>query len=150
MKQLSLFGKNELAETKNDTSPEKKAIFNPYLGPKTSSMGYRKYLKSESWQVKRLFAFKAAKHKCQRCGGIKKLEVHHKNYECLYHERLKDVEVLCAKCHPIADSEREYETAYETYAYKKYGDDWWKFDDERLQDEFDDWYEEKLLEDGYW
>ena len=86
-------------------------------------MGYKKYLKSVEWKTKRSFAIKMAKYKCQRCGSTKKLEVHHKNYECLYYERLNDVEVLCTNCHLIADSEREYETAYETYAYKKYGDD---------------------------
>ena len=104
----------------------------------------------EEWRSKRRFAIKAAKYKCQRCGGIEKLEVHHKDYDSLYHERLKDVEVLCLSCHPIADSEREYETAYETYAYKKYGDDWWKYDSEWLQDEFDVWYENQLEEDDYW
>ena len=150
MKQLTLFGKNKLSETEGNAAPKKQTTFNPYLGPKSPSMGYRKYLKSEEWQSKRLFAIKAAKYKCQRCGRIKKLEVHHKDYESLYHERLKDVEVLCTNCHPIADSEREYETAYETYAYKKYGDDWYKFDDEWLQDEFDEWYENKLEEDDYW
>ena len=149
MKQLSLFSKNEEIETENNAPRKKRIVSNPYLGPKTPSIGYRKYLNSKEWQAKRLFAIKAAKYKCQRCGATDKLEVHHKDYECLYHERLKDVEVLCPKCHPVADSEREEETAYTTYAYKKYGDDWWKYDGEQLQSEFEEWYEDKL-ETDYW
>lgn len=38
---------------------------------------------------------------CQHCGGIEKLEVHHKTYENIYNEleHLDDLILLCSKCH---------------------------------------------------
>lgn len=146
MKQLNLFGDNK--EEKEESTEAKRSVFNPYLGPKSPSMGYNEYIKSEEWKKKRIYALKAAKYKCQRCGKAGRLEVHHIDYDSsLYHERLKDVEVLCLRCHPIADAEREYETAYETYAYKIHGDYWAEYDNEWLREEFDEWYENKLEED---
>ena len=35
------------------------------------------------------------------------MEVHHKTYERLGKERRSDLEVLCPRCHRIADRERE-------------------------------------------
>ncbi|WP_156932986.1 HNH endonuclease [Desulfonatronum lacustre] len=140
MKQLKLFGDNK----EENVTETKKRVFNPYLGPKSPPMGYNKYIKSDEWKNKRIYALKAAGYKCQKCGITGRLEVHHLDYDSsLYHERLNDVEVLCRRCHQIADSEREYETAYESYAYKIYGDYWVEHDDERLREEFDEWYERK-------
>lgn len=123
---------------------------NPFLGPKTPAISYREYINSKDWQNKRKYTLHKRGHHCEKCFSKKHLEVHHKNYNTLYHERLEDVEVLCKKCHPRADAVREYKTAYVTWAGKKFGDNWWRYDNEALQDEFDEWLKWKEREDDHW
>lgn len=64
---------------------------------------YRSYIKSYDWQVKAESLKRDAKHRCQGCGRRQRdnsnLHVHHKHYKTLYHERRRDVEVLCENCH---------------------------------------------------
>jgi len=38
-------------------------------------------------------------NKCELCGNVRKLEVHHLNYGQLGRERLSNLKVLCKKCH---------------------------------------------------
>ncbi|MEH0022590.1 MAG: HNH endonuclease signature motif containing protein [Desulfobacter sp.] len=141
--QLSLFN-DEAAVPK----PKRKKETNPLLGPKSLPVGYNKYIQSKEWKDKRQVALKAANYKCSRCGAKETLQVHHLDYKYLYKERLHDVRVLCKKCHGIADSEREVDTAFETYARKKYGEDWMLHNEQRLYDEFEDWLCRK--EGEYW
>ncbi len=142
MKQLSLFDDDADAP-----KPRKKKETNPLLGPKSLHIGYSKYIQSEEWKKKRMVALKAANYKCCRCERTENLQVHHLDYKYLYKERLNDVRVLCEKCHPMADAEREYDTAFETYCYKKYGEDWMLRDEQWLNEEFEDWIWRK--EDEY-
>jgi len=80
----------------------------------------------------------------KKCGKKKEIfQIHHKHYATLFHERFKDVEVLCISCHRKADKDRKYWAAYETWAYKKYGENWAYCDDESLRDEFDAWLDSK-------
>lgn len=66
------------------------------------SMGFKSYsefLLSEWWHVK-LNAIYFAKGKiCELCGSTRKLTIHHKTYEHLGNEPLKDILVLCKNCH---------------------------------------------------
>jgi len=96
------------------------------------------------WQNLRHRLFVVAAHRCQRCGAHGPLEAHHLHYDTLGFEELDDLQALCRKCHQIADGQRTYTTALETYASKKYGEYWKEDRDiECLLDEFDNWLEER-------
>ena len=60
---------------------------------------YHDYLKSEEWQLLRIAKLKEVENKCQLCNSEHRLHVHHKTYENIFHEELKDLVVLCQKCH---------------------------------------------------
>lgn len=140
MKQLNLFKPND----DNEKIQKKKHSYDTSLGPETKGMDYREYLKSYEWQNKRRYALYMAGYRCEHCKEKKKkLSVHHKHYETLFHERLQDVVVLCSDCHANADTLREYNSSHETYAYKIYGSGWEYFDDDELHDEFDEWWKNK-------
>lgn len=113
------------------------------LGPPSRPMGYNKYILSPGWKKKREKAFRLLGRKCSRCNSTVGLEVHHKTYNHLYKETSADVDILCSKCHPSADSEREIETAFGTYLSTKYGDYAHRCDEEREYEEFRDWLERK-------
>jgi hypothetical protein len=115
---------------------------NPYLGPKSEPIGYKKYLKSEEWKKKAKFARQLARLKCEYCDEKGQLEVHHSNYECLYNERFDDVYVLCRDCHLEETEAFREKAAYITYLEKKYGDDW-PYYFKQAKDEFNEWLEEK-------
>ena len=69
---------------------------------------YRKYLRSKSWTQKR-DATIAKRKKCNRCNSRHSLIVHHKNRKARwYHEKAKDLEVLCKSCH-YKEHEKEIE-----------------------------------------
>jgi 5-methylcytosine-specific restriction endonuclease McrA len=60
---------------------------------------YKDYLNSPEWAVVRRIAMAFFKHKCQLCGSVDGLQVHHKDYSHRGYETLEDVVVLCAECH---------------------------------------------------
>lgn len=60
---------------------------------------YKKYLRSERWLAIRDKALKNANYRCQKCGSNQNLQCHHKHYANLFHESLKDIVVLCQRCH---------------------------------------------------
>jgi phage terminase large subunit GpA-like protein len=60
---------------------------------------YDNYLKTAIWRARRNRALKQALWTCERCGGRRELQVHHKTYERLGAERDEDLEVLCDTCH---------------------------------------------------
>jgi 5-methylcytosine-specific restriction endonuclease McrA len=112
---------------------------------------YRTYLLTRAWQVKRAGALHRAGYRCERCFAKYGLEVHHTTYERLGAERHEDLEVLCKRCHPVADAERARQTqarqrrkALITFADKKYGGDWERlYTLEEIEDEFEAWLERK-------
>lgn len=66
------------------------------------SMGfasYSEFLLSEWWQMKQEAIYEAKVRVCEICGSIKKISIHHKTYEHLGNEPLKDIMVLCSVCH---------------------------------------------------
>lgn len=62
---------------------------------------YDEYLLTSHWQEKRKLALKHNFGRCCVCGDRDNLQVHHLNYDSLYHESLGDLSVLCANCHEI-------------------------------------------------
>ena len=94
--------------------------------------------------------------RCERCGHPHSLELHHKTYERLGRELTSDLEVLCRRCHESADKERalegqrrsataRYNAGLDTYASKKYGDDWdYQRDPEQVSEEYDQWLQSKM------
>lgn len=59
------------------------------------------YLRSAHWAGIRKQALKRAEHRCQVCNGTERLDVHHRTYERLGHERPGDLTVLCRRCHDL-------------------------------------------------
>ena len=71
--------------------------------PKKSDtyIDYQEYITSEAWQksTQRLECIKAARNKCQMCGAMFGLEVHHITYNNLGKELPQDLVLLCILCH---------------------------------------------------
>ena len=58
------------------------------------------YYQSPEWAAKRNERLRIDRFKCAICGFTRALEVHHINYERLYHEDVsRDLITLCKKCH---------------------------------------------------
>lgn len=69
------------------------------LQKKNRIVAYYQYLKSKSWTYKKMQLFEERGKFCEVCKSEKNIQVHHKNYERLFQERLEDLAVLCSKCH---------------------------------------------------
>lgn len=69
---------------------------------------YEDYLKSDQWRQIRELLFKRRGRKCESCGSIENLEIHHLNYRHLGKERPEDLKILCQPCHAREDSRRKY------------------------------------------
>jgi 5-methylcytosine-specific restriction endonuclease McrA len=116
---------------------------------------YRDYLRSDRWRAIRDWAFALHGRKCQECGETGGLEVHHLHYDTLGRERPEDLRVLCWRCHEGADRTRAdearqrseealYRARLDGWASKKYGEDWGESGDaEEIEEEFDDWLEDR-------
>jgi len=117
---------------------------------------YEKRIGSAQWRNMRRDFGKLRGERCERCGrATKPLFLHHKAYERLGNEGLDDLELLCRPCHDVADRERavrgevrsakalangRHHAALNTYAIKKYGEDWRDRDDrDDIEQEFSDW-----------
>jgi hypothetical protein len=112
---------------------------------------YESYIRSAKWRNMRTDMLRLRGNRCERCGDQYSLQLHHKTYERLGRELIADLEVLCTKCHEIADRERaeqgairsanaRYDAGLWTYATKKYGDDWAAYrDPSDVEEEFDEW-----------
>lgn len=69
------------------------------------SLTYRSFISSPSWRQSRakLKELKAARYRCRLCnaGKAAQLEVHHRTYARLGHERVSDLTALCRECHRL-------------------------------------------------
>lgn len=74
------------------------------------SVKYMDYIQSEAWHKKRKRKLKEANFHCEQCGADGALQVHHKTYDRLGREWMKDLEVLCPSCHEKADKRRQWMT----------------------------------------
>ncbi len=63
-------------------------------------MNYNKYLKTKHWQEVR--TEKLERHSCcQFCKSFSKLNIHHRNYKCLWKEKPGQLVTLCSSCHSL-------------------------------------------------
>ena len=66
------------------------------------------YYQSPEWAAKRNERLRIDRFKCAICGFTRALEVHHINYERLYHEDVsRDLITLCKKCHNEIESQKK-------------------------------------------
>ena len=57
------------------------------------------HLRSEKWARIKARLFQKRGRKCERCGSDQNIHVHHKHYNNLGRERLRNLEILCRNCH---------------------------------------------------
>lgn len=67
---------------------------------------YKDFLSSKFWNDKREIIISCHPY-CSNCGTKENLCVHHLTYETLGNESMKDVEVLCFKCHSKIHEKRD-------------------------------------------
>ena len=68
---------------------------------------YKEYLQTHHWQKIRKIKLAEAEYRCQFCNASKcQLNVHHRTYKNLGHEKLNDLVVLCRTCHKLFHKER--------------------------------------------
>lgn len=66
------------------------------------------YYQSPEWAKKRNERLKIDGFKCAKCGFTRALEVHHINYERIYHEDVsRDLITLCKKCHHEIEAQKK-------------------------------------------
>jgi hypothetical protein len=113
----------------------------------TQTAFYRRYILSDAWRVKKQRIIAQRGERCELCGHVGGLQLHHLNYARLGRELDTDLQLLCTECHQTADSFRASETRYSnaraTYIRKKYGDS----PPADVDDEFEQWLERKQQND---
>lgn len=80
------------AKKKNRAKPKNKK--EPHWKDK-----YLEYLKSKEWKAIRVKLFQLRGRKCEECDATRFLQIHHKTYIRLYHEKMDDLQILCRECH---------------------------------------------------
>ena len=63
--------------------------------------GYRRYLRSKTWRRKREKVLKRDEYRCRICNSELRLQVHHRTYKDLWHERQVDLITICKACHTL-------------------------------------------------
>ena len=122
---------------------------------------YETYLKSSRWRNTRVDLMKMRGASCESCEARPlSLEVHHLNYDRLGHELPGDLQVLCKRCHQLADEkrrkdlqrdferqceERRVRNAFETWYEKVHGNSASYATCSDVED-FNDWLERKESE----
>jgi hypothetical protein len=77
-------------------------MLEPLISRRTWYRDY--YLHSSHWRRFKKKAKKFYGNKCSRCyrsGEHVIIDVHHKTYERIWHERLEDVDLFCRDCHKL-------------------------------------------------
>ncbi len=122
---------------------------------------YVAYLKTKEWATKRQEKLESVNYSCDRDVGLTyqrgkdgilrritdcsdSLEVHHRTYDNLGNEPLTDLTVLCKfhheQEHRLISMKKRFEKGLDTYASKKYGNDWQDYHDyEDIAEEFEEW-----------
>ena len=75
-------------------------------GRRPKFISYQEYIRSAEWKRRAKQAIEHYGGKCAICGSKDRLEVHHKTYQRLGRERMKDLEVLCSGCHGIEHEDK--------------------------------------------
>jgi 5-methylcytosine-specific restriction endonuclease McrA len=60
---------------------------------------YNAYIKSFKWKKKKIEFYQQYKRKCQGCGKVNDIHVHHRSYEHFGNEFLHELRAVCSKCH---------------------------------------------------
>jgi 5-methylcytosine-specific restriction endonuclease McrA len=117
---------------------------------------YNERVNSDAWKARKRELIRWRGQFCERCGLHGPLDLHHKTYERLGEEMDDDLELVCRDCHDrFADPERaeraqeraenaRFERGLDTYATKKYGEDW-EFTQnlDEIEEEFGEWLERR-------
>ncbi|NMC59986.1 MAG: HNH endonuclease [Candidatus Methanofastidiosa archaeon] len=159
---------NEWTEWKQKKEKESKITFwvSRFQQAKTQlewKKVYESYIRSEIWREIRNQAIIRANNECEKCGShLEKLDVHHINYDNIVgKEKTEDLQVLCYPCHQKADRIRNiktderrknsrYRVRFESFAIKKYGDDWnLDYDEETIEIEFITFLFKQYCKDNY-
>lgn len=90
--------KSRRRKRRNAAKKERKAL---QLLPKFIGT-YQDYLKSKQWAQRRKMALEHYGHKCETCGSMNRLQVHHRHYKTIFNEMPVDLQVLCCGCHENA------------------------------------------------
>lgn len=65
------------------------------------------YYQSPEWAAKRNERLRIDGYRCAKCGFTRALEVHHINYERIFHEDVsRDLITLCKKCHAEIEAQK--------------------------------------------
>lgn len=75
----------------------------PFVRP-----AYEEYMKSKRWWSRKQQLFKVREKKCELCGSVTEIHVHHLTYDRLGRERDKDLQILCADCHATEHEDKGY------------------------------------------
>lgn len=76
-----------------------KARANSFIRENRNNIFYREnYLKSDHWKFLREEKLRL-NAQCEKCGSLRLLDVHHKDYKGLYDVKISDLQTLCRKCH---------------------------------------------------
>lgn len=73
----------------------------PKIYERINSLSYEDFLKTPYWEYIRQIKLRQTEHKCEKCGSMKRLQVHHETYKHHGEEHLylDDLSVLCYDCH---------------------------------------------------
>lgn len=86
---------------------------------------YLQHLESPEWWRRATAARKRAQYRCERCGSLGPLHVHHRSYDNLGVESNDELEVLCEACHRAEHAARNREKrTYETHGQVRLFDRW--------------------------
>jgi len=70
---------------------------------------YQLYLKSPEWKTIRKRKLAEAGYSCQLCNSSENLQIHHRTYERIFMEDMRDLTVLCENCHHKFHSSIKYD-----------------------------------------
>lgn len=70
---------------------------------------YKAYLQSDEWKRIRTRIRRRARGRCERCGVNVRDDIHHKTYERVGNEDLKDLIAVCRPCHRCIHGKSEYD-----------------------------------------
>lgn len=60
---------------------------------------YKRYMDSPQWAAKRSYILQKRGGKCEACGSMTNLKVHHARYDTFMRERVNDCVILCNTHH---------------------------------------------------
>jgi len=71
----------------------------------TKNKEYTAYINSKAWREKRKEKL-SIQNVCEICGSEENLHIHHNNYKNFKNEQMKDLNVVCEKCHSDIHKQR--------------------------------------------